>query len=258
MSISFNKNNEIKIFNSETETKGILQKDIESDNISIFDETKLSVDDNDEDLINDTKTESEKTSTTNFSFKNIIDSIIEFFTGNKKDSNSDTKDTNTRDTNTKDGKIGNTKQGNFGDCYLLSGINSLSYTEKGQEIIKNALDYQDDGSTIVHLATGDVVVTQDEINYAKNSEDYSSGDDDMIIFELAINKTLKDIEAGNIDIPDKYDEDTDSNINEGRAFAIFYIITGQNSEKTSDNDKKMDVLNYFEKMAEKIFQLLPV
>ena len=50
----------------------------------------------------------------------------------------------------KDGKIDNANQGQTGDCWLISGVNALSYSEEGQKCIKEALEYHD-GYTIVHF-----------------------------------------------------------------------------------------------------------
>ncbi len=109
------------------------------------------------------------------------------------------------DGKSKDGKIGNTKQGATGDCWLLSGINALSYTEQGRKIIENALEYHD-GYTIVHTAAGDYKVTDEELNQTKASEQYSDGDDDMIILELAIEKIIDDVINGNIELSENAPE----------------------------------------------------
>ncbi len=103
---------------------------------------------------------------------------------------------------TRDDKIGDTKQGDIGDCWLLSGVNSLSYSEKGREILSNALDYSDSGITVrFKEGLGEYFISNDELANASN---YSSGDDDMKAIEVAIQKLLKDYKNGKIEnIPDK-------------------------------------------------------
>ncbi len=51
----------------------------------------------------------------------------------------------TNSNSTRNGSIENTTQG---DCWLLSAINALSYTEDGAEIIGNLIEYDEDGITI--------------------------------------------------------------------------------------------------------------
>ena len=243
MSNFINNNTEIKFFNLETKAKEPVQINMKSDNTSIFDEEELielpNIDNEHEYIITNTKIESKKINMGTFS--NIIGSLIDNFDGE-----------------TKDGEIGYTKQGKTGDCYLLSTINALSYTENGKEIIKNALDYQDDGSTIVHLVTGDVVITQDEINRTKAISAYSSGDDDMIIFELAIEKTYQDIVAGKIEMPEEFDKmltQINNDVASGNPAHAFYLLTGQISTNNISEDEMYDALNYFEENGGKDFVL---
>ncbi len=99
---------------------------------------------------------------------------------------------------TKDGTIGYTKQHDTGDCWLLSSLNALSYSDMGKELIKNSLEYKD-GYTIVHLrGANDYIVTDDAISATKATSEYSSGDDDMIIFELAVEQFMDDAANGKV------------------------------------------------------------
>ncbi len=143
--------------------------------------------------------------------------------------------TNSYTSDTKDGEITDTKQSDTGDCWLLADINSLSYTEAGQKIIEEALEYQD-GYTTVHLAIGDVIITDEELSAAKESEYYSSGDDDMVILELAIEAARDAIANGDIEVSDNYPyfnqsditETTtgESSLNEGISSEAIYLLTG--------------------------------
>ena len=161
------------------------------------------------------------------------------------------------DGESKDGAVGNTKQHSTGDCWLLSGINALSYTEKGREIIKNALDYQD-GFTIVHLkGYGSVIVTDEEVANTKGDFQYSTGDDDMIIFELAVEKVLDEIAKGEClmdpEAPWYMENAREVDVTKvgssstvgGFINELFNLITGKDGEYISDKEKMREALSEF-------------
>ena len=164
------------------------------------------------------------------------------------------------DGESKDGEIGDTQQGATGDCWLLSGVNALSYTEEGRKIIKDSLEYHN-GYTIVHTMAGDYVVTDDEITRTKGSFQYSDGDDDMIIFELAIEKVIDDYLTGTIDLnnnaPDALEsllreEDGKtrpghSSTNGGNIRGLIYLLSGKMGYSEANKEKINDVLEQFKK-----------
>ena len=85
-----------------------------------------------------------------------------------------------------------------GDCWLLSDINALSETEWGKKAIEEAIIPDADGTGGVTikfkgspLEQKEIHITAEEIEKARQSGNYSSGDDDMIAFELATEKTFK-------------------------------------------------------------------
>ena len=85
-----------------------------------------------------------------------------------------------------------TKQG---DCWLLSDINALNQTEWGKQAIYDAIapDEDDSGGITIKfkgspLKQKEFHFTAEDIDKARNSGRYSSGDDDMIAFELAMEK----------------------------------------------------------------------
>ncbi len=130
----------------------------------------------------------------------------------------------------KDGIIGDTQQGQLGDCWLLSGVNALSYTEEGQKIIKDALEYHD-GYTTVHLKGAiDYDITDEEVEKAR-SENYSTGDDDMLILELAAKKAYEDIANRNIMLDSGFYDiliwGNDGSINGSNSAFLMYLITGR-------------------------------
>lgn len=96
-------------------------------------------------------------------------------------------------------------QGGTGDCWLLSAILALNATEEGQQVIRDSLQVNSDGSVAVTFkgiktADGEPVqytISADEIKAHDtdyNSNDmYSNGDNDMLVMELAVEKLEKDI-----------------------------------------------------------------
>lgn len=139
-----------------------------------------------------------------------------------------------KDLATRDGEIGYTRQGKTGDCWLLSGTNALSYTEKGREYIKNALEYSD-GSTTVHFkGAKDYIITDKEVETARLADGYSTGDDDMLILELAAEKAFADIFDGNITVPEYVqkclDQKEDDSLDGSSQNVLFYLLTGKESE----------------------------
>jgi len=143
-----------------------------------------------------------------------------------------TWETSDENLGTRDGAIGDTKQGKIGDCWLLSGVNALSYTDEGKQIIKDALEYHD-GYTTVHLKGAiDYDITDEEVEKARCRE-LSTGDDDMIILELAIEKAYKDAADKNILLDSiRYDEkiSKDGDSLDGSVTAnLVYLITGKES-----------------------------
>ena len=96
-----------------------------------------------------------------------------------------------------DGVIGNTKQQDINDCWVLAGVTALSYSEKGQEILNKAITHNDDGSVTVKLVGGNKEYTfsAEEIalnQYEDGEKSYSEGDTDMNILEMAFAKYRKE------------------------------------------------------------------
>ena len=90
-----------------------------------------------------------------------------------------------------DGKIGTFSQGGIGDCAVLSVINAVAKSPEGRQLIEDSISHSD-GVYSIQLA-GDpdktvFTVTQAEVDSALADGSASSGDADMIAFELAIEK----------------------------------------------------------------------
>lgn len=159
---------------------------------------------------------------------------------------------------TQDGKIDSTIQGKIADCWILSGINALSYTTEGKRIIEEALDYQKNGDTIVHLkGIGDYTITLDELNEARSKRaSYSKGDDDMLIFELALEKVMND----KADMNYKYKSNVffesaasvkndilehNTSIWGGNTTELLYLLTGKSAQTYINKEAMSSALTRF-------------
>ena len=84
-----------------------------------------------------------------------------------------------------------------GDCWLLSDINALNQTDWGKKIIHDAIVPDEDGGGVTvkfpgsPLSQTDFHISEKEIEEAKKSGHYSTGDDDMLALELAVEKISK-------------------------------------------------------------------
>lgn len=157
---------------------------------------------------------------------------------------------------TKDGNITYTTQGKTGNCWILSAINALAYCKSGREIISKSLEYKN-GYTVIQTICGDYVVLDSEIRQAKANNLYSKGDDDMIIFELALEKIINDYAKNRIKIlknanylvkrtlkktPTKNNK---SSTILGYPGACFYFLTGIEPKATTSQPKMMLFLRKF-------------
>lgn len=142
-----------------------------------------------------------------------------------------------------DGKIGNTKQADIGDCWVLAGVNSLNSSEKGREILENAIVHNDDGSITVKLVGGgkEYTFSAEEIvlnQYEDGTMKYSSGDTDMNVIEMAIGKYRKENyqndEATIIGLDRAHHKPVNASENDplssGMVDEAIYLLTGTNAE----------------------------
>ncbi len=195
--------------------------------VSIFDEPQVEKHSYDEDVVNAINNPGERT-------KGIRTAFINFFATDKRHSE-------------QDGQIEPTKQGQVGDCWILSGVNSLSYSEKGREIIENSLQYTEEGVYVNFKGI-------DKSYYVSNenislSTFLSRGDKDMRAFELATNYALQDYASGKIEINDetskyvKYEPSLNTSedglvpIHGDFTPKMMYLLTGQNAGYLSSDPK---------------------
>ena len=115
-----------------------------------------------------------------------------------------------------------------GACWLLSDINSLKETDWGRDAIKEAIIPDTDGKGGVTikfkgspLENKEIYISAEDIINAKNIGLYSSGDDDMIAFELATEKTFKEMVRQGLAIRANNDEEL-----EKQGFEYRHYING--------------------------------
>ena len=103
------------------------------------------------------------------------------------------------DTNAKDGKVDFTEQGGVGDCWLLAAMNALNYQDP--QILKDMISYTDNGAKI-EFAFATYEVSDEELQAEKAERQYANGgDDDIIRFEIAMEKMLEDYTNGDLKLP---------------------------------------------------------
>ena len=90
-------------------------------------------------------------------------------------------------------------QKNTGDCWLLASVLSLNESKKGKEMLKNAISKNENGNWEVYFNGLDksYEVTQEQLDkYNKKPgvfySKYTTGDDDMLLIELATEKLIKE------------------------------------------------------------------
>lgn len=148
------------------------------------------------------------------------------------------------------------QQGYVGDCWLLSGLNSLSYSEKGQQLINDAITINDDGSyTVTFAGIGDSVnITNQDLKQARQSGLYSTGDDDVLLMEVAFEKILDEIQNGNIKISGDTtnlsfltaDEGQISSLDGGWLSDMIYLLTGDDLEFITNKSSFTEFLDKME------------
>ena len=91
-----------------------------------------------------------------------------------------------------DKQIGNYKQGPTGDCWLLGSLSAIASTQIGKEAIAKSISQDKKGNFIINFegANKQIKVTQKELIEARESELYSSGDSDVLLLEIAVEKAL--------------------------------------------------------------------
>ncbi len=142
-----------------------------------------------------------------------------------------------------DGLIGDFKQGAAGDCWLLSGLKSLSVTPIGSDIIRNSITQNEDGTVTVNFkgANKSYTITEEEFNKAANEtitspdgvkeKKFATGDADVLLFEIAMKKLKNEMAEGKTgaDLPNyaKILVNKEAPIEGGAGAQLYYLLTGK-------------------------------
>lgn len=146
-----------------------------------------------------------------------------------------------------DGVIDDTKQKKIGDCWVLSGVNSMRETEIGAKILKNSITQNKDGSVTVELkgvgkeytfSAGEVTLAE----YQTPDMKYAQGDTDMNLIEMAIGKYREEkLESGDYSRGDRdLTKTVGTNatrkdpLNGGQLDEAIYYLTGIKSDFYTD------------------------
>jgi len=147
-----------------------------------------------------------------------------------------------------DGKMGASVQGNSGDCWLLAGVNALAKNKTGAKMIKELISVDQKGNATVKLkGTGEVYTfSPNEIKSARVR--LSSGDDDVRIIEMAMEKhraklikqgASKSIleELGLKDVKSSIGSGTKENpLKSGYSSELFEVLLGKKTERCKNSN----------------------
>ena len=142
-----------------------------------------------------------------------------------------------------DKKIDYTKQGEVGDCWLLSGLSSLHNTTWGRKAIEDCIEIDSETGDVTITLKGaygkkkKFTVTNEELDSAIANQSYSSGDKTVLAFEIAIAKYRK-----------QYGEEIDG----GYESEIYRLILGNSNTQLIENKVSiMEILKKAEKDPDK-------
>lgn len=159
------------------------------------------------------------------------------------------------------GKFSNVKQGQQEDSWLLSGLKSLSETKQGKKLIRESMKATDDGVVIklkgvnreynvtkseIKRASKEYVTLFDENGKVKGyKKNYSSGDGDVLAFEIALKKYQSDLRNGKIaansSLPKCANQfSSKDNLSETELSQLYYFISGKAPTEIENNLFKAD------------------
>lgn len=138
---------------------------------------------------------------------------------------SNRKDKNLSGIDTPDGEVyGSFKQGREGDCWLLAAIESLSYNEKGREILDKSVTFDEKtGNTTVTLkgANESFVITKEELS---GNNHLASGNGDVRAIEIAMERYMKTN-------PQNFRDNLDGNF----SHVAYNLLTGEGGKNLLQN-----------------------
>lgn len=165
------------------------------------------------------------------------------------------------------GKFSDVKQGQQEDSWLLSGLKSLSETKHGRRILRESMKATDDGVIIklkgvnreynvtkseIKRASREYVTLFDENGKVKGyKKNYSSGDGDVLAFEIALKKYQDDLRNGRIvansSLPKCANQfSSKGDLGETEVSQLYYFLTGkapveiENNLFSADEKTKLD------------------
>lgn len=160
-----------------------------------------------------------------------------------------------------DGKFSNVKQGQQEDSWLLSGLKSFAGTKQGKKLIRESMCPTDDGVKFRFKGVNkEYRVSKSEIKsaireyhtffdengkvkgYKKN---YSSGDGDVLAFELAFKKYQEDLRCGRIMSNSKLPKcanqfSSNDNLSQTELSQFYYFMTGKEPTEITNNLLSID------------------
>lgn len=174
------------------------------------------------------------------------------------------------------GKFSNVKQGQQDDSWLLSGLKSFAGTKRGKKLIRESMRPTDDGVAIkLKGVNKEYNITKSEIKRASREyltlfdengkvkgykKNYSSGDGDVLAFEIALKKYHSDLKNGKIaansNLPKCANQySSNDNLSETEVSQFYYFLSGKapveinNDSLNSEANAKLDefITNFSEK-----------
>lgn len=143
------------------------------------------------------------------------------------------------------GNIENFAQGKIGDCWLLSSLGSLSNSKEGQKLLKDAIQINNDGTYTVKFDGVDweQKITTADLQAARNSGNYSKGDDDVLLMEVAMEKYLTQVKNGQVKSDSFYINDAaasgkDTPLRSGYTPILLDVLKGEGYWQIGNTDAK--------------------
>ena len=157
----------------------------------------------------------------------------------------------------RDSKITATAQGGACDCWLLSAVNALSYTNAGKDLIKNSITWHKNDiknvATVNLFGVAKVTISHERFREMQGANYYSNGDKDMLAFELAFSSISLAMQLGAFKIDTDFTNNHAENVDGGNAQEAFYMLTGKCPENTTDKGAINKLLNTFQKNCDRDF-----
>lgn len=129
------------------------------------------------------------------------------------------------------GKLDGTfKQGNTGDCWLLSGLQALSMTKEGKELLDKSIKIDEKGNATVTLSNVGKTYTITARDL-KCSNELSTGDTDFRALEIAVDRYFREA------MPDGI-ADIDGNT----SAKAFEVLVGSDNIKSAYNPRSLAMM----------------